>query len=168
MPIKKTKKTNNKRNLILGGLVILTIILIFLSLYIIMAPTPGVEEICVSYSGYGCQNTIYNHLTGNITIRLLQVTGTTWYTANFVFVPQGTPNLNGIPNISFTSNPANTTYYTLTNSLTSRQWVHISLPVTGPVNVGTQALGSIWVEYTTATNHTTQYAQMASINIKAS
>jgi hypothetical protein len=36
------------------------------------------------------------------------------------------------------------------------------------INVGTPATGAIWVQYTTSSSSTFQYAQIATINVKAS
>ncbi len=133
---------------------------------------------CVAADGYLCQNPVYNHITGNIAVILGQNTGQNWATANFVFVPQGTPLSNGLPvGISFTSYPANITLSDHPNSsygiegLVSGQKLKILLPVEEvklPVSVGTPETGAIWVQYTTQGNSKAQYAQIASINIRAS
>ncbi|MGD0729525.1 MAG: hypothetical protein ABR981_05605, partial [Candidatus Micrarchaeaceae archaeon] len=118
---------------------------------------------------YVCQNPIYNHTTGIISVYLGQDTGSNWTTTSFVFVPIGTQINKGIPSISFNSYPANTFYSE--NKLTSGKIVNVSLQVNDtnpPINIGTSAKGTIWVRYTIQGNLTQQYAQMASVNIKAS
>ena len=133
---------------------------------------------CIASSGYYCQNPQYLHGTlgtgaaGNLIVTVGQNTGVNWATANFVFVPQGTATNGGVPTISFTSTPANT--FNAVNGLVSGQTVSIYLPnnaittAGATVTVGTAAQGAIWAYYTTATSSVPQYAQVASINIKAS
>jgi hypothetical protein len=171
---KETKSTTlgNKKTLIILSLSILIIGLIILglsSIGIFSIPSGGLlSNQCIPSSEYLCTNQTYNHFTGNIIVTLEQKTGTSWSTANFVFVPQGTAFSQGVPNISFTSNPANTIYGTIGKGLEVGQNISISLPVTGQINISTSATGAIWVEYTTATNKTPKYTQIALINIKAS
>lgn len=108
---------------------------------------------------------IYLHNTGVIYVTLGQNTGTNWTTANFVFVPQGTPNSAGIPAISFTSYPA---FHS--NGLSSGLTLAAYLAVNNtkpPIAIGTTAVGSIWVQYTIASSTTPQYTQIAIVNIKA-
>jgi len=129
---------------------------------------------CVAQSGFLCQNPVYSHTSGNIIVTLGQNTGTNWAGANFVFAPQGTPTVAGIPgtSVSFNSFPANMIYST--NAITSGQTLGIWLPVNGisgiPVPVGTTATGTIWAVYYTSTGPgaVAQYTQIAAINIKAS
>jgi hypothetical protein len=134
---------------------------------------------CIASSGYLCSNPSYGHGTlgttgwpaGNIIVTVGQNTGTQWATANFVFVPDGTPlTSSGVPNTVFTGSPANTVYNSI--GLISGQQVTISLPVSNlnaasTVSVGTPATGSIWAYYTTSAG-VGQYAQIATLNIKAS
>ena len=96
-----------------------------------------------------------------------QNTGTDWATANFVFVPVNTSMKSGRPDISFTSYPANI----MNNGLKSGQFIQMWLPINGvtpPVPVGTDTVGTIWVQYTTASNSNPTYAKMAYIALKAS
>jgi hypothetical protein len=168
---KEPKPIIKRKTLVLLGLAVLIIIFVLLVLsaqgtfYV-----PGVNgNTCVADSGYLCLNPVYFHSTGNILVTIGQNTGTSWLTANFVFVPKGTLMINGKPSISFTSTPANTTYSTTgIGFITGQTTQTIHLPVTGAVSMGTPAIGSIWVEYTTMNNSTPQYVQMATINIKAS
>jgi hypothetical protein len=141
---------------------------------------------CIASSGYYCQNPTYFHGTlaaspataGNILVTVGQNTGQTWTTANFVFVPAGTPSTAGVPDISFNGipsgapQPANTAY--ALTGLISGQQVKVYLPnnaLVGPatVTLGTSASGAIWAQYTTAgPGSTALYAQVATLNIKAS
>lgn len=171
---KTTPKTpnKNKRNLLLiFGILIMALIVLFVVVnYNSVGTVPSSS--CEANKGFVCSTSpTYSNETGSILVAVAQNTGQTWYSANFVFVPQGTPiNSTGIPEISFNSYPANTTYSA--NELVSEQTiVTLHLPVRGvaaPVKMGTLATGELWVEYTTSINGTPQYVQMATLNIKAS
>lgn len=129
---------------------------------------------CSASPGYLCGNPVYLHSTGNILVTVGQSTGTAWTSAAFVFVPPGTPYVNGLPNVSFTSPPANTIL--ITQGLISGGQEGIYLPASGGnVSIGTVITGSIWARY----NYTIQeagvahtagpyYAQVAALNLKAS
>ena len=136
---------------------------------------------CVASSGYLCQSPVYSHSNGQIFVTLGQNTGTNWASANFVFVPEGTPNTNGLPSLMSTQPQValngNTIYGqgNVGTGVTSGQTVQVWLPVntvststtTGSVNVGIPATGAIWAQYTTSSG-VMQYTQVATINIKAS
>ena len=146
----------------------------------------SLSSACVAQSGYLCQSPLYSHTTGIITIpQLGQNTGTTWASANFVYVPQslsgttaGIPTLMS-PQAAVAAN-GNIIYGLGTIQLLSGQEVAISLPVNTvstnslahlatPLTIGTSTSGAIWVEYTTSANPTTfQYAEIATLNLKAS
>ncbi len=130
---------------------------------------------CIAASGYLCQTPIFSHSNGNVVVLLGQNTGTTWLSANFMFVPQGQQSASGLPvtltAAAFTANLGNTLL--TTTGMVSGQSIQLMLPVNGvagtAVNVGTPATGAIWVQYTTsASNGAFQYAQLASMNVKAS
>jgi hypothetical protein len=164
------KNKNFKRNLIVGIFIFIIIIfLIELSLNQIEPGGPPLGLICVASSGYVCQNPVYNHSTAVIFVTLGQNTGTSWTSANFIFIPQGQAlGVDGLPS----SMPG---MATLGNTVLSRsgiksgQQISITLPVNGltSVDIGTPARGSIWVEYTIQNNSTPNYVQIAQINIKA-
>lgn len=160
----------HKSDIIIMG-IILAIILVVVWLFSLPGPfSPSAQySPCISASGYTCNGSVYNHLTGNISVKVGQNTGTSWTSANFIFVPQGTDLINGLPNIggaAFQSPPANIIYSS--SGFSSGQIAMLYLPATGPVNAGTTLIGSIWVAYTTEQSSVTQYAQIASIGIKAS
>jgi hypothetical protein len=129
---------------------------------------------CVAQSGFTCQTPVYNHQTGNIIVNIGQETYSNWLSATFVFVPQSVPYAaNGIPSISFVSNPANTFYQM--GGLQSGQIVTVTLPVSNvtsiPVRVGTSTVGTVWAYYTLLGPNAqplVQYVKIASISIKAS
>jgi hypothetical protein len=131
---------------------------------------------CIASPGFLCSGAIYSHSTANIIVAIGQSTGTSWTSANFVFVPQGTPLANGLPVISFNSSPANTEL--ATSGLASGGSATIYLPVNSivpPVTVGTAIVGTIWAKYSyivssggISTIEGPQYVQIASVNLKAS
>ena len=132
---------------------------------------------CIAGSGYLCQSPVYQHTNGYIGVMLGQNTGTSWATANFIFVPQGQVTSGGLPvtlcaTCALTAN-GNTILTTPTlTGMTSGQSSTIFLPVNTYagtlVNVGQPATGAIWVQYETSVGAPFQYAQIASINVKAS
>lgn len=140
---------------------------------------------CVANKGFLCYNPIFSHVTGTITVDLGQDTNTTWSTANFIFVAQGTPRANygaGLPDLSFGAPNANsmvsTSKYFANLGLQPNQIIYITLPINGIstgglyslvlLPVGIPAMGSIWVEYTTTANQIPQYQQIATVNVTAS
>jgi hypothetical protein len=141
-----------------------------------------VTNACQASTGYLCQNAVFFHgiigqgQAGNILVTVGQNTGTAWVSANFVFVPQGTPYVGGLPSISFISYPANTI---LSNQgLQSGGIATVTLPVNGfitnQINIGQPLTGSIWAQYvyiyTAGGIQQTGVsdAQIAAITIKAS
>ena len=168
-------KVSDRRSLIIYvlGIVIIAIIIVYIvSNTKINYGWGGLLPVaCTASPTYSCQSPIYYHQTGNITIELGQNTGTNWTSVSFVFVNQGTRvNLStGIPVISFTSYPANTSYSSI--GLSSGNRAHVSLPVLGvtpPVLVGSSLSGTIWARYIILGNTSPQYVQIATLNIKAS
>lgn len=168
--LKESKK--NKRSLISIGLGVL-VITVALVLYFLgyFGSNAGARPAtaCITPPGFLCQSPVYSNSTGNIVVTLGQDTGTSWLTSNFVFVPQGAVSSQRNSSMYFTLNQANITYGGKAgNGLTTGQYVKIILPVSGAVKISTPATGTIWVQYTTSQNNTFQYAEIASINIKAS
>jgi len=141
-----------------------------------------VTNACQAAPGYLCQNAVYFHgqigqgAAGNILVTVGQSTGSTWTGANFVFVPQGTSFVAGVPAISFASSPANTVQSN--QQMQSGSFATLYLPVNGlastTVNIGSPILGSIWAQYAYVYSSGgiqqtgTAYAQLATINIRAS
>jgi hypothetical protein len=132
---------------------------------------------CIATPGFLCTNPVYSHSNANIIVTLGQNTGTSWTSANFVFVPQGTPyDSTGIPAISFNSSPANTSFSV--RGMASGSTAQVYLPVNSipiPVIVGTPIMGTIWAQYSylSSSQGITQvqgpaYVQLAAINMKAS
>lgn len=147
----------------------------------------GLSSACVASSGYLCTTPSYSHSTGVISVSLGQNTGTSWYASNFIFVPQGTAIVGGLPQTlsswQLIQINGNLIYGGTSAGLISGQTAPtLELPVNGvsvntlalapgisTLTVGTPVTGAIWVEYTTTTSPTSpQYAQIATINLKAS
>lgn len=114
-------------------------------------------------SGFTCQAPIYSypHTSGNATLTLGQNTGTNWASASFTFVPQGTPFVNGSPEVSWNNS------VTLNNGLYTGALTQIMLPVSGPVPIGTWASGTIWAKYQTNIGGTYYYTQIGAVEFKA-
>lgn len=131
---------------------------------------------CVAYQGFLCTGAQYSHKTANIIVTLGQETGTNWATANFVFVPVGTPiSQQGVPIISFHNGPANTVLTKNGEGFMNNREMEFYLPVNGigkhPINIGTPVTGSIWVYYTVPSANgkaVSGYVRIATINVKAS
>ena len=135
---------------------------------------------CVASSGYLCQSPTYSHTTGQLLVSVGQNTGTAWTAANFVFVPQGSAVTAGVPTPLFAANTnVNTNALYKGTSLSTGQTLVLSLPVNGvstnsmaalatPLAIGTSATGTVWVQYQTSSGGPLQYAQIATINVKAS
>jgi hypothetical protein len=161
----------NKRNLVIVGAAVLILIVVFLIINLSTFSVPGITgPPCFGASGYYCTNQIYEHSTGNIIVTLRQITGINWTTANFIFVPQGTPYSNDL----FSSGVSNSLYGTIGKGLptskpipTSTPNIRVSLPATGAVAIGTIAEGAIYAQYTTSPEGPVQYTYMASIYVKA-
>lgn len=123
---------------------------------------------CIAASGYLCQYPIYYGASGNIIVTLGQNTGNSWNTANFVFVAQGTPTTSsGRPRINFNGIADGGSADSLPSGLGSGQSESIDLPATPSTAVCSQVTGAIWVKYTTNQSSAAQYAQIASLNVKA-
>ncbi len=128
---------------------------------------------CVATPGYLCKGAVYSHSTGNVIVTLGQDTGNDWLSANFVFVPAGTPFAKGLPVISFNAFPANTVLATQ-GLLSGSGEATLYLPVTGPENVGTPISGSIYVYYTYNIQSggipqlEKSYTEIGALNLKAS
>jgi hypothetical protein len=132
---------------------------------------------CIAGSGFLCQSPLYLHSGANILVNLGQSTGTSWTSANFIFVPQGQAvGAGGLP-VTMTAagfTALGNTVYSAGTGFASGQTAGITLPVNGvsgtTIGVGTPATGAIWAQYQvggTGTLYPYQYAQIATINIKA-
>ena len=117
---------------------------------------------CVATSGFECSNPVYEHNTGNVVVIFGQDTGQTWTTANIAFVNQ-----------SFTSNVlitgiAGLPQSVIANGLITSTPIQVSIPISGPVSIGTPMSGYFWVSYTTRASPSTLYQEVAIVTLKAS
>lgn len=150
--------------------IVVAIFAIFLIyLYYNPSPNPGwggnIGTACVAYSGFLCSNPYLSIITGNLTIAIGENVGSNWNNVYFAFVPQGTKINNGIPNVSFAQ--PNAVYINNMNSSTTTT-VNLAVAKPNTLTKDQRVIGSVWAKYTI--NGTTQisYAQIATINIKAS
>lgn len=102
---------------------------------------------CSPKGGYVCTVPILSHITGNAIMKVSQSSGTDWATANFMFVPSGTPST------SIQSDFVGPNEQIVTTGLASGQTITINIPVntmltsTAPVNVGETYSGFLWAMY---------------------
>jgi len=132
---------------------------------------------CVAISAYYCQNPLYLHTSGAITTTLGQSTGSAWYSANFIFVPQLDNGVSVTTGLPYILTPANVVTFGSGNvplPSGSQSGASLVVPNTagtaalGQVSVGTLATGTIWaVYYTTSNPGIAQYAKIATVNMKA-
>ena len=123
----------------------------------------GLNTACIALSGYICSNPIYSHSTGNLIVTVGQATGTSWATANIVYVPQGTTTSSGVPSVTWSNPPGNY----LSSGLVSGQTASVTLYVSGAVNTGTTADGSIWAQYTESGTTSIYYSEIGTVTLKA-
>lgn len=113
---------------------------------------------CSSAFGYGCGIIAYNTSNHMLIVNISQSTGTNWSGEDVVYVPQETPIANGLPQVSFSSYPANITFqYTVTPSGLGRK---VLLAVTSPYNLN----GTIWIAYKTYGSYIPQYTEIGSVS----
>jgi len=158
-------KINNNIKLISIALIIVLSVILVYGLFNFSGRNI-LPDVCTPTIGYVCHISYYNRISGSISVFLGQNSGANWTTANFVFVPNGTQIVNYIPSISFIGYPSNSI-----SNVKSGDTIKIWLPVNWinpPVVIGTPAKGTIWVQYTTCPNGQLQYAQIATIYIRAS
>lgn len=182
---KKLKTINNEGTIFTLGSLFVTVVILFIFASFGINPNPGggslSTNVCVAQAGYWCQSPIYSHTTGQINVMIGQNTGYTWTNVHVVFVPQGSPTVpGGLPALVFSVNSitnGNVLYSGV--NLTSGEQITMTLPVNGistnsltlltrPIPAGTAATGAIWAAYTTMTNSNIKYAQIATLNVKAS
>ncbi len=127
---------------------------------------------CLSLSGYTCQSAVLH--SGGLTVTLGQATGSTWYTTNLIWVPQGssitsvpTPALCGALTVSGTGSgvcEAQAAVGTLySGGTTGTQTFTFSSST-----VGTTYSGQIWATYASTSGGADTYlAQMATVTLKS-
>ena len=125
---------------------------------------------CIASEGYTCQINQYSATTGNIVVTIGQDSGSTWTSANIVFVnnsAQSAVTASGLSSAQLTPMPSGDAN-TLANGLPSSVTTTVTLPASGTVRVGSSISGYIWASYSTGTsNGATIQAQVAQITVKA-
>jgi hypothetical protein len=151
------------------ALLIISIVIIALVSIGVFNGTP-LGTTCIASPGFTCQVISYSQLSGNVVVTIGQDSGTTWTTANIVFVNLSqessvvSSGLSGGQVVPMQAGgPANTI-----TPLPSGLSVTLTLPATSPVRVGSGLSGYIWVSYTTGSSSgATTQAQLASLTAKA-
>jgi len=179
-PSKKSRAQSAMEYLMTYGWAILIIAVVLGALFSlgVFSGASLTGNACVAASGYYCQNPLYSHATpGNIVTTIGQSTGATWYSANFIFVPQsnsGTSASTGLPYLLTAANIVTFGSGNVPLSSGAQSGISLGVPNTagtsalGAVSVGTPATGTVWaVYYTTTQAGTPQYAQIATVNLKA-
>ncbi len=125
---------------------------------------------CISLSGYVCTNPVLHN--GIFTATLGQATGTSWSSANIIFVESGA----GVPTAtSFTAGCADAT----SNGIPSGGTVSFTTGngMTGsgaaactalPNSVGSTVSGAIWADYSAAGGVSGLITQLATVTLKGS
>ncbi|MDE1768505.1 MAG: hypothetical protein KGH64_03330 [Candidatus Micrarchaeota archaeon] len=147
------------------ALLIIAVVLVALLLSGVLNTSTQSITSCVAAYGYQCSNISYSHATGNVTLTVEQVGGAGWTSANVYFVPQGTPEADGVPIII--TIPAPATANVIKSGLPRFVPRTVTLGVSGPVKLGVVQFGNLWVDYTTNSSNTHYYFQFATITLKA-
>ena len=113
---------------------------------------------CTGTSTSTCTGPSYNHSNGNLSIQLMQSSGSNWTSASLVFVPAGTAFSGGTPEVSW-SNSASVSGGLLTGVSRS-----VKVPVSGPVSIGSHVSGTVWAQYQITSGGTVYYAQLATFD----
>ena len=103
----------------------------------------------------------YNHTSGNLTVVISQSTGSSWSVAYFLFVPAGTQYSNGVPLVNWNASVL------LPNVFASGSSVSVTLPVSGPVAIGTHVSGTVWSKYQFNVGGTFYYLKVGTVNTTA-
>jgi hypothetical protein len=158
---------------------LLAIVLIVIAALFVVVMTLGgfgsndslMGNYCIASQGFSCQRLLYAHSTGNLTLDVIQKTGTDWKGVVFAYAPQGTPaTANGIPEISAAGVSSD-------HALPSGVMLALALGAGGAAS-GTQTAGSVWACYNTNGAYIAHasfdnltgctYVQMATLTAKAS
>ena len=157
---------------------IIAVVILIMALYLFTTSQekPNIGE-CITtphnstYSPYICDSMSYSHITGNITLKFGQDTGTNWTTANMVFV-FGTLESNMTPDAFNQSSGAvenGNVIGQLPSGKMFKSLKSVTLPVSSPIStlLGTVAEGALWVAYSTSQNSTPHFVRVAVISTKA-
>ncbi|MDE1823362.1 MAG: hypothetical protein KGI00_05225 [Candidatus Micrarchaeota archaeon] len=113
---------------------------------------------CTGTSTSTCSSPSYNHSTGNLSVQLMQSSGSNWTVASAIFVPAGTAFSGGTPVVSWNDAAS------ITGGLPSGVSKSVRVPVSGPVSIGQHVAGTIWAQYQITTGGTVYYMQLATFD----
>jgi hypothetical protein len=132
---------------------------------------------CLAQSGYVCSSPTFSASSGTLYAKIGQATGSSWVSANFVFVPSGTTTstplaLFSAANINTQTTVANADF---ASGLITEQTVQANIYVVGPeiagantnTKIGQTYSGTLWAQYTTSATSPYFYAQVATVTLKA-
>ena len=114
----------------------------------------GPRTTCLAISGYFCIDPVYNHTSGNLTLKTGQATGSNWASAEILFVGDNATYSNGIP-----ASWANATV--ISGGLLTGQAVNATLRVSKPVKVGAFEGGTLWLKYQLTNGGTEYYSELS-------
>ena len=116
-------------------------------------------------AGILCENLVYCHTTGNLTFTISHSMDYNWTNAVMLFVPASipTPRYSTLPANLWSSSNAVSIGNFPTNTNRS-----VTLPISGSVPIGTDALGELWAKYQINSNSTVYYAYLGSVTLTAS
>ena len=128
---------------------------------------------CIAYSGFECQNPLLHG--GTFTATIGQSTGTSWTTANLIFVGSGGGTPTAASFNAFGTNTITCPPDTVSGGLstgasatftTANYFTGATTCSALPTTLGQAQAGAIWAEYSTATS-SGLIEQVATVNIKA-
>ncbi len=174
---RNTKAQSAMEYLMTYGWAILIIAIVLAALFAlgIFSSSSFIGTACIAASGYECSSPILH--AGSFNAIVGQNTGTSWATANIIFVTGG-----GSPSSIAVNTPA-TCVLSLSSGLTSGQTVQFgvtnSITVSSgvascpagtalPTTVGSSSSGAVWAEYTVSGISGFLWSQIATVTLKAS
>ena len=157
---------NKKTKLKLKWLITATVATAFVIIWLVSNwPVEGAPlgSGCFSNTSFFCSHLAYYHSTGNLSIEISQHTNHTFLNVKIAFIPKGTTYSSNVS--EFPWNTPNVA--TLNQSASSGSTFNVTLPVSGPVPIGTYKRGTIWIRYIQHTNGTMQYIEVSNVTIEA-
>ncbi len=126
---------------------------------------------CRAQVGFQCGSPQFSHQTGTLSIQMGQETGADWVSANIMFIPQVIEQSSAIPQVftpgNYVAIGAVQSGSVITLSGASAIPVAAPLGLNTPLNLGTNAAGEIWAQYTINGNAGFLYAEVATVSLKA-
>lgn len=163
------KNQEKKSTLNLLAITILVVVILVILAVVYFTSVPGGPNgtpygtVCVGKSGFVCSNYTYGHTTGNLTLSIEQATGQNWLTTKILFVSDNL-NYSNVANLSWNSSNV----VEISGGLKEYNIRYVSIPISGPVPVGTTHAGQLWAKYQLIPNGTFQYESVAQVDLDAS